>query len=141
MFIKDGLEEELHKGAVQKLNLAIDERLKQLKKIAGKMHESIEVQKSVSANPSEKMIMKKTEYAEKWPEIEEFLKGFLNVNDNSQERDVFSGIINNAISQTGNDYIAVIKRLDKEDSQKGTEWLQGIVDNINSKVWEFLPSF
>ena len=141
MFIKNTLENELYKGAVQKLDAAINERLKQLKKIAGKMPESIEVQKSVSDKPSEKMIMKKKEYAEKWPEIEDFLKGCLNKNDSIQDREDFTKIINNAVSQRGNDYITVVKGLESEESQKGTEWLQGIVDSINSRVWEFLPSF
>jgi bifunctional UDP-N-acetylglucosamine pyrophosphorylase / glucosamine-1-phosphate N-acetyltransferase len=141
IFIKDNLENELHKGAVQKLDSSINERLKQLKKIAGKMPESIEVQKSISDNPSEKMIIRKQEYAGKWPEIEEFLNGCLEENDSIQDKEDFIKIINNGISQRGNDYITVVKGLGTEESQKGTDWLQGIVDTINSRVWEFLPSF
>ena len=141
MFITGGYEMELHKGAVQKLDTAIKERLKQLKKIAVKMPESTEAQKSISEKPSVKMMIRKKEYGEKWPEIEEFLKGCMNKNDESQVRDVFLEIINNAISLRGNDYITIVKGLIKEESLKGTEWLQGIVDNINSRVWEFLPSF
>ncbi len=141
LFINGDMEHELHKGAVNKLDTAIDERLKQLRKIAGKMPESIEVQKSISDNPSEKMIMRKKEYGEKWPDIEEFLKGCRKEIDDSKERDAFTKIINNAISQKGKDYITVVKSLEKEDSLRGTGWLQMIVDGINSRVREFLPSF
>ena len=141
LFVKDDFEGELHKGAVQKLDFAIDERIKQLKKIAEKMPESIEVQKSISANPSEKMIMRKNEYGKNWPNIEAFLKGSLKENDSNQKKDDFIKIIENMISQRGKDYITAVKSLEKEESQRGTEWLQGIVDGINSRVWEFLPSF
>ncbi|MGD9158722.1 MAG: protein GlmU [Desulfobacteraceae bacterium] len=141
LFICDDFEKELHKGAVEKLDAAIGERLKQLRKIAEKMPESIEVQKSISDKPSEKMITKKKEYGEKWPDIEEFLKGSLEENNDNQDRDDFTKIIENAISQKGYNYITVVKGLEKGESQKGSDWLQGIVDSINSRVWEFLPSF
>ena len=141
LFINGDMEQELHNGAVDKLDAAINERLKQLRKIAVKMPESIEIQKSISDKPSEKMIMRKKEYAEKWPDIEEFLKGCLVKNDDIQGGDDFIKIIENAISQKGDDYITVVKGLEEKDSQKGTDWLQGIVDSINSRVWEFLPAF
>lgn len=141
LFFREKFEKELYKGAVEKLDAAIDERLKQLKKIAEKMPESIEAQKSISSKPSEKMIMKKKEYKEKWKDIEKFLKGSPEENDDNRNRDDFIKIINNAISQRGIDYITVVKGLENEESQKGTGWLQGIVDSINSGVWEFLPSF
>ncbi len=141
IFIKDDLERELHRGAVDKLDAAINERLKQLRKIAGKMPESIEIQKSISGNPSEKMILRKREYGEKWPDIEEFLKGCLERIDDNQARNDFIEIIDNAVSLKGKNYITAVKSLEKGESQKGTEWLQGIVDSINGRVWEFLPSF
>ena len=141
IFIKDTFEKELHSGAVEKLDSAISERLKQLRKIAEKMPESIEVQKSISDNPSEKLIMRKKEFGDKWPDIEEFLKGCVEENDDNQNRDDFLKIIHNVISQRGNDYITVVKSLKKEESQKGTAWLQGSVDSINGRAWEFLSSF
>lgn len=141
MFMKDNFEKELHKGAVEKLDAAINERLKQLRKIAGKMRESIDIQKSISDKPSEKMIMRKTEYAERWPDIEEFIKGYIEENDDNHKKDDFIKIIEKATSKMGNNYITVVKGLEIEESQRGTEWLQGIVDSVNSRVWEFLPAF
>ena len=141
IFAKDIFEKDLHKGAVEKLDAAISERLKQLRKIAEKMPESIDVQKSISDKPSEKLIMRKKEYGKKWPDIEAFLNGCIEENDDNRNRDGFLEIIVNAISQRGNHYITVVKSLEKEESQKGTEWLKRIIDSINSRVWEFLPSF
>ena len=85
--------------------------------------------------------MRKREFGEKWPVIEELLKVCIEENDDNQGKDDFKEIINSAISQRGNYYNTAVKALKKEESQKGTEWLQGIVDSINSRVWEFLPSF
>jgi bifunctional UDP-N-acetylglucosamine pyrophosphorylase/glucosamine-1-phosphate N-acetyltransferase len=141
MFANDIFEKEIHRGAVQKLDSAIAERLKQLRKIAWKMPESIEVQKSISANPSEKMLMKKKEYGEKWPDIEEFLMGCRRENGDTRSRDDFAKIVENAISQRGMNYITVVKGLEKEESQKGIDWLKGIVESIDIRVWGFLPAF
>jgi UDP-N-acetylglucosamine/UDP-N-acetylgalactosamine diphosphorylase len=141
MFANDIFEKEIHRGAVQKLDSAIAERLKQLRKIAWKMPESIEVQKSISANPSEKMLMKKKEYGEKWPDIEEFLMGCRRENGDTRSRDDFAKIVENAISQRGKNYITVVKGLEKEESQKGIDWLKGIVESIDIRVWGFLPAF
>ena len=48
--------------------------------------------------------------------------------------------MDNFVSQKGKDYITAVKGLKKEESEKGTGWLQGIVDNINSLVREILPT-
>ncbi len=141
LFISEDMEKELHRGAVDKLESAIAERLKQLRKIAEKMPESIEIQRSASANPSEKTIMKKKEFNEKWPEIEGFFKVCMEETPDNPDRDDFMKIIDNAISERGKYYITVVKSLEKEDSQKGTAWLQGIINSINRRTWEFLPSF
>lgn len=141
LFINEDMGKELHRGAVDKLESAIRERLKQLRKIAEKMPESIEIQRSVSANPSEKAIMKKKEFNEKWPEIEGFFKVCMEEEPDNLNRDDFIKIIDNAISESGKYYITVIKSLEKEDSQRGTAWLQGIIDSIKKGAWKFLPSF
>ena len=41
----------------------------------------------------------------------------------------------------GKDYINVIKGLSREDSEMGSKWLQEIVDGINSRILELLPSY
>ena len=141
LFINDEMEKELHKGAVDKLEAAIMERLKQLKKVAEKMPESIEIQRSVSEKPSEKLIMRKKEFGDKWPEIEGFLKKCMTERADNRNRANFIKTIDDAVSRKGKHYITVVKGLKKEDIQAGTDWLQGIIDSINSRTWEFLPAF
>jgi UDP-N-acetylglucosamine/UDP-N-acetylgalactosamine diphosphorylase len=141
LFLTGDMETGLHKGAVNKIESAISERLKQLKKVAEKMPESIEVQKSLSGKPSEKAIMRKMEFFEKWPEIEEMFASCLKENHNSPEKDIFQKIMENVISKNGKEYLTAVKALKKEESEKGSQWLQGVVGNINSRIWDLLPAF
>ncbi len=141
LFMKGELEKELHKGAVEKLDMAIDERLKQLKKVASKMPESIEVQKAISSTPPENAVKKKKEFADKWPEIEAFFNDFKKHEEDSRKKEEFIKSVEKAVNEKGNNYITAVKSLKMEESQTGNEWLQGLVDSINSRAWEFLPSF
>jgi bifunctional UDP-N-acetylglucosamine pyrophosphorylase / glucosamine-1-phosphate N-acetyltransferase len=141
IFTEGIMTRELHKGATEKINEAIIERLKQLGKVAEKIAESIEAQKAMFDNPSEKGITRKMEFGERWPEILEFFNGCRDEKGDIKKLDEFSGSVNAGISRVGKDYIRVIKGLDKESSRVGTEWLNGIVDTINKKAWEFLPAF
>lgn len=141
LFLSGSMETALHMGAVEKIESAINERIKQLKKVAEKMPESIEVQKSLSDNPPERTIMIKREFAEKWPEIEDIFLSCFEEKGSAQERDDFLKITGNAISQMGKYYITVVKGLKKADSKKATEWLQGIIEKVNGSVFELLSGF
>lgn len=141
MFTEGIMAQELYRGAAYKINEAINERLKQLGKVAEKMVESIEAQKAMSENPSEKSITRKREFSERWPEILTFFNDCGDEKGDIRKLDEFLGSVNAGIYGFGKDYIKVIKCLDKESSSVGTDWLQGIVDKINRKAWEYLPAF
>jgi bifunctional UDP-N-acetylglucosamine pyrophosphorylase/glucosamine-1-phosphate N-acetyltransferase len=141
IFTEGIMTQALHRGATDKIDEAIIERLKQLGKVAAKMAESIEAQKALSGSPSEKTITRKMEFGERWPEISAFFNGCMDEKGDIRKLDAFSDSINTEISQIGKDYTRVIKGLDREISMVGVAWLQGIVDSINSGAWEFLPSF
>ncbi len=141
LFLTGDMEEALHRGAVDKIESAVNERLKQLKKVADKMPESIEVQRSLFDNPSEKAIARKMEFAEKWPELEEMFISCFDKSYDSSEKNDFLKVMDNNVSHKGKDYISAVSGLKEEDSQKGSEWLQDMVDRINSVVWELLPAF
>lgn len=140
LFVIGDMDAALHKGALEKVEAAADERLKQLKKVADKMPESVEIQKSLSGNPPEKAVKRKMEFYEKWPDIESFLKNCRDEEGDTGKRDDFIKVISNGISQRGKDYITVVKGLEKEQAQTGTDWLGEMVGSINSRVREFLPS-
>lgn len=140
LFLTGEMETALHRGAVDKIESAIIERLKQLKKIADRMPESIEVERTLLDKPSEKTIMKKMKFSEKWPALEDEFTSCLDKNYDSREKDDFLKIMDNSVSQKGKDYITAVKELKKEESEKGSEWLQGIVDNINGLVRKILAT-
>ena len=53
---------------------------------------------------------------------------------NRDLRDQFIGTIDKGIERFGRDYIEVIKNLAPPDAEKGTLWLQGIVDEIENRL-------
>jgi len=55
-------------------------------------------------------------------------------------RDKFLDGVSKGISTAGKDYIAVIQGLAAEDSEFGTRWLQGIIDDITTQAQCIMPS-
>jgi len=89
----------------------IDERTKRLKEFGDKM--------AASGDPS---------LFERWPAIEQVLADRNEHRGNDRLRELFQEKTSKAIASVGKDYIAVIKALSGEESEQGTAWLQGMVD-------------
>ena len=137
---RDNMEEALHKGAVEKLEMAIGERLKRLGDVVDRMPRSIDDQKRLAGSASEKAIIRKREFSERWQDMERvFMESFNNKGDPSK-KDRFLEIIENTITQKGIDYISAIKCLNEEESEAGVTWLQGLVDDICNRIWSLVPS-
>jgi UDP-N-acetylglucosamine/UDP-N-acetylgalactosamine diphosphorylase len=140
MFIKkDDMEKALLKGAIDKIEAAINERLKQMGNVASNMPRSIDLQNSLG-NPSPKNVSRKKEFFEKWGQIEQSFKEGLDKEGDLSSKDRFLEIIEKAIASDERDYIAVIKGLNFQESGLGISWLQGLVDEISGKVWSIVPS-
>jgi UDP-N-acetylglucosamine/UDP-N-acetylgalactosamine diphosphorylase len=141
-FQEDFMSQELYEGALEKLDMAIDERINRLKALAHKMPQSAELyQKIVKGKDPQKLVNQKKELFEKWQEIEDILYCFRDKMGEVSERDAFLEAVAQDREKKGNDYIKVIQGLHKKWGAKGTTWLQGIVDEINKKVLEKIPSF
>lgn len=141
-FQGDFMSQELYKGALEKLDMAIDERMDRLKALVHKMPQSVEVyQKIMKRKGSQELVNQKKELFNKWQEIEDSLHSFREKMGEVSERMTFLEKIAQDREKKGNDYIKVIQGLDKKWSAKGTKWLQGIVDEINKGVLEKIPSF
>jgi bifunctional UDP-N-acetylglucosamine pyrophosphorylase/glucosamine-1-phosphate N-acetyltransferase len=139
-FLKnDIMEQALHEGAVEKLNGAIEERIKRLGEVAKKMPRSIEIYKEVTGERfSEQTVRTKKEFLERWDDIESaFWEGLENYGDPSK-REAF--LRNAEESMKGKDYISAIKGLSQNEIHLGISWLQGLVDQISGSVWNLLPS-
>lgn len=134
-FISDDFPKALFVGLKEKLNMAIDERIKRFKDLCDKMPDAAD------DKPSSILARQKHELYSMGISLEE---SFAELRDNAGDqalRDVFLERIDTGIKKSGKDYITVIKALESEDSKTGTMWLQGIVDDITMKLLEIIPSF
>jgi len=141
-FFQGDIEGLLYKGALEKLEIVINERIKRFKALAGKMEKSIDLYKSVMGDKaSENLLKQKTELLQNIQDIE---KGFTECRSyagNDQEKELFLKSIDAAIQKAGKDYIKVIQSLDESNKETGVSWLQGIVENTREAIMKHLPSF
>ena len=132
----------LLEGAVEKIDKAIQERLKRLGAVAGRMPRSIEIYKEVtSGNSNKALIQRKKEFSEKWPELEQVFKDSLAWEGDSSQKDRFLSTLEKTSRAKGENYVDTIKGLDENEALAGTIWLQDIVDKITEHIWNLLPSF
>ena len=136
MFISKDFPQPLLDGLKEKLNMAIEERVKKLGELCLKMPDL-----DIGKETSERLMHQKNELRDRWPEIEESFKTHKNKKGDLSIRDLFLETINRGINKSGRDYIPVIKGLSVENATQGTKWLQGIVDDITAQIIEIIPSF
>jgi bifunctional UDP-N-acetylglucosamine pyrophosphorylase/glucosamine-1-phosphate N-acetyltransferase len=141
-FGPDPLELALYEGALEKIEMVLAEREKLLGEVAVRMPESIEIYRRVTKDraPQNQLELRR-EFFECWPDIEKFLTDDAHKRGNPELRDEFLAHMSSALREVGKDYIRVIQRLGDHGSRKGTEWLQGVVDEINRGVLGLIPSF
>lgn len=134
--------DELYRGAVETLELAIEERLVRFKDLSDKMEVSIASgQKNLPRGSRSLLLRRQREFMKHWPDIE---AAFTEGNEEKiahRHRDAFLEIISSQIKERGTDYIRVILNLDPPSATQGTAWLQGIVDHLTGRVLMNLPSF
>ena len=107
-FISDNFPDVLFDGLKEKLNMAIDERIRKLKDFCRNQPDFYGIEES-------------------------FNKMRLNEGDRSL-RDAFLKHIDSGIQKSGMNYISVIKGLENKSSELGTKWLQGIVDSVTEGI-------
>ncbi|MBC2715601.1 MAG: protein GlmU [Desulfobacteraceae bacterium] len=117
---------ELYEGVLDKLDLAMNERIKRLDEFMKKT--------SVFKIFSEKLKKFNLDLIQQWPEIKEMIYSYRKTAGDDQLKNNLIQTIQKISESEGNDYIRVIKHLPHEDIKKGTQWLQGIVDQVISKV-------
>ena len=140
-FLSTPLENALYQGALEKVEMVIIERIKRLKQVAEKMPQSIELYKKIMKEHAvQRQQDLKREFFEQWPAIEALLTESYAKEGNVEKRDEFLHCIQEKIDEGGKDYIGIMKGLDKAGAAIGTEWLQGLVDEINHQVKNIIPS-
>jgi hypothetical protein len=112
-FISNDFPDVLFDGLKEKLNMAIDERIRKLKDFC-------QNQSDFSG-------------ADFYGIEESFNKMRSNEGDR-RLRDIFLKHIDSGMQKSGMNYISVIKGLENKSSEIGTKWLQGIVDNVTEGI-------
>ncbi|MFO7667163.1 MAG: protein GlmU [Desulfobacterales bacterium] len=120
-FLSSYFPEALLEGLKEKLDSAIDERIKRLKEFCEINEETITA-------------------INKWPEFENCFKSDDSAENSLPLRDSFLKIIKSGIEIYGKDYLTVIKNLKDEESDIGIEWLQKIVDAKTSEATKIMVS-
>ena len=136
MFISKDFPQPLLNGLKEKLNMAIEERVKRLGELCLKTPNP-----DIAKETSERLMCQKNELRDRWPKMEEAFKTHKNKEGDLGIRDLFLETINRGIKMSGKDYIPAIKGLSVENANQGTRWLQGIVDDITAQLIEIIPSF
>ena len=132
------MEKLLYEGALEKLEIIFNERIKRFKQLASKMEKSIELYKSIKGNEvSNDLMNQKRELFENIQEIEKGFNECLSYSGDEEMKDEF---LNN-IESINKDYIDEIQNLSKEIKKVGTAWLLSIVENTKNVILNYLPSF
>ena len=130
----------IYEGALEKLDMAVAERIKRFEALADKMEQSIEISERIlSGAKKERQIAQQQAFRTGWPQIKESLANVDPENRVSKEREVFFSKIEDRIVDAEN-YITFIQSLDNEAVTAGTAWLQTFVDGVAGEAIQSLNS-
>jgi bifunctional UDP-N-acetylglucosamine pyrophosphorylase/glucosamine-1-phosphate N-acetyltransferase len=133
---------ELYEGVREKLDMAIEERLKRFAALSEKMEQSMSIADRVfDGEDVKELIGMKREFSNNWSRIEEYFAGKYEEKTALDERNAFLEIIVDSKAAGGSGYLATIQSLSADEKRKGTVWLQSIVDHIADRVFDLIPSY
>jgi UDP-N-acetylglucosamine/UDP-N-acetylgalactosamine diphosphorylase len=135
------LGEALYQGALLTLDAAVAERLARFKALAEKMEKSLELgERFLQGETRGDILRQQREFRGRWPELEACLTDRQEEVAGREERDVFLAGLPSVREAQGNDYIRVIRSLDRGLSSLGTMWLQRVVDAVAERALARVPS-
>lgn len=136
MFISKDFPEPLYKGLTQRLAQAVEERIQRLSSYCNALNNADE-----SLDKKSTWQKQQKELYQQWPEAEDQIRSHIDYRGNLKLRDNFLRLLQKEIQLNGKDYIKTVQGLNKEVKGFGTQWLQSIVDDMQSMVFERLPAF
>jgi bifunctional UDP-N-acetylglucosamine pyrophosphorylase / glucosamine-1-phosphate N-acetyltransferase len=125
----------IYKGALDKLSLAIEERLKRLKVMAGKIEASLKQQDKASAG-----VAGKREFCNGMESLSQLFADQSAGKNEARARDGFLQAFMEHRQAGEGAYVATVQGLPTAVSEMGTKWLQDIVDGISLKATALMPS-
>jgi len=131
--------QELCAGAIEKLDMAIGERLKRLKAFSENMTESLRIGGDTPAMGKTDVALRvEEEVSRSWPRLEECFTQGLEETAALDKRDQFLVALHDGLPATA-EYVKTIQSLNTDTRSLGTAWLQGIVDRISTEAFEIVP--
>ena len=132
----------LLEGAIEKLDMAITERVTRLEGFIDKIAESLILHKGSAgtwAPPA--MINQQEELFKNWSMIADMIESNRSYSGSDQVRDGFLAALYKDMPEGNSDYVATIKGLPEVSRKSGTAWLNGIVQDITGRAIDTIPSF
>ncbi len=134
-------EQALLRGALEKLDMSLDERIGRLGEMAGNMPESIREYQALMGKAARRtLVAQERELFEKWGRMSGMLRSLKSCTGDEQDRDAFLSRLASG-TEDGRDYIETVGGLDAETRRSGIRWLQGVVDMVVDSVYATIPSF
>jgi UDP-N-acetylglucosamine/UDP-N-acetylgalactosamine diphosphorylase len=135
LFVSNDFPQMLLDGLQDKLQMAVDERIVRLSELIRKIEEQ---EMKGEENSLESSSLPKGH--DNWlPELESFLRENRNREGDNALRSRFLEAICKGIDQSDKQYLRVISDLSPKASEKGTSWLQGIVDEVTDGAFQIIP--
>lgn len=128
-FVTDDFPEELLNGLKEVLGMNIKERIKRLRDLPNIIH---------NADCSD---LRSEELRKNWSEIESCFDSFYHFIGEQDILENFKTRLEKNAGFKNKDYIRAIQALKPEEAAIGSNWLQGIIDHIVSKLSSIIPSF
>ena len=129
----------LHQAVLDKLQIILDERIRRLDQLAGKM--MLSIQKHSGKTGGSKLLTQQQELLDNRGALVDSLQKVSSYAGDPALRDQFLGALACRIQPNKPKYINLIRSLDPKTKKLGSQWLQEIVDHTLEEVLGILPSF
>jgi UDP-N-acetylglucosamine/UDP-N-acetylgalactosamine diphosphorylase len=131
-FLSDRFPDSLLQGLKSNINKAIEERISRLEALCHKSLEAVQFANSAEG-------VKKTQISyERGADLKRHFEAKQEMEGDAGLMDRFLEKVHHGINTTGKNYLAVIQGLPAADSEAGTLWLQGIVDDIVTEAQKII---
>ncbi len=139
---QDTLDIALLEGAIEKLDMAITERITRLEGFIDKIPESLILHKgSAGSWAPPAMINQQEELFRNWSMIADLIEANRSYSGSDEVKDAFLAALYKDMPQGNSEYIATIKGLPEASRKSGVAWLNGIVQDITDSAIDMIPSF
>jgi bifunctional UDP-N-acetylglucosamine pyrophosphorylase/glucosamine-1-phosphate N-acetyltransferase len=141
-FKKQELGDGLFEGALEKLEMAVSERLKRFEALSQKMEQSIQVGRDILQGQQKDIVLQQqAELLNKWTPLGHCFSEQNEVTIAQKERTSFVQAIHDIVAQEDRGYTDAIQALDADAASIGVGWLQSIVDGIVNRALNVIPSY